>query len=273
MYQYFNNKTILITGAASGIGRRFTEMVAENSTASFVLWDLNLNTLKDFVALNDLEERASCYRVDVSDSGSIKETAALVEEDLGVPDIVINCAGIVVGKPFHEHTFEEIEKSIAINVLGSMWVSRAFLPEMIERGTGHIVNIGSASGYIGNPNMSVYASSKWAVHGWTESLRLELKAQNPGLAITNIIPSYVKTGMFDGVKAPLMVPLLETDQLVKKMIRGISRRKYEVKAPFMVHVTPVLKTLLPRGVFDWLAGRVFGVYHSMDTFKGRSKTN
>jgi short-subunit dehydrogenase len=273
MYYYYNNKTILITGAASGIGRRFTEIVSENSSATFVLWDLNLNSLNDFVALSDLQERATCFRVDVSIPDSIREAADLVQETQGVPDIIINCAGIVVGKPFHEHTFKEIEKSIAVNVLGSMWVCRAFLPGLIDRGTGHIVNIGSASGYIGNPNMSVYASSKWAVHGWTESLRLEFKAQYPGISITNIIPSYVKTGMFDGVKAPLMVPLLETNQLVNKMIKGISRRKYEVKAPFMVHLTPVLKTLLPRSVFDWLAGRVFGVYHSMDTFKGRSKSN
>jgi short-subunit dehydrogenase len=175
----------------------------------------------------------------------------------------------VVGKNFHEHSYTQIEKTVQINTTGSMWVVRAFLNEMIERGSGHIVNLASASGYIGNPRMSVYAASKWAVLGWTESLQLEMKKLGAGVHVTAVIPSYIDTGMFDGVKAPLLVPILKTDDIVERMITGIAKNRRAIKAPFMVRFVPFLKSILPASAFDWLAGNVLGVYSSMDSFKGR----
>jgi len=155
-----------------------------------------------------------------------------------------------------------------------MWVVHAFLNEMIKRGSGHIVNLASASGYIGNPRMSVYAASKWAVLGWSESLRIEMEKLKTGVKVTAVIPSYINTGMFDGVKAPFLVPILETDDLVNRMLKGIAKGKNEIRAPFMVRFVPFLKSVLPAKAFDKLAGNILGVYSSMDTFKGRnSKTS
>ncbi len=269
MEHYLDNKTILITGAASGIGKRFAEKVSEFEGNTFILWDRNPDILKEIK--EDLKERATVHisGIDVMESAQIQlESERLIKQGL-VPDIILNCAGIVIGKFFHEQTKSEIERTISINTVGSMWVVRAFLNEMIERGSGHIVNIGSASGYIGNPRMSVYASSKWAVHGWSESLRLEMQKLETGIHVTTVIPSYIKTGMFDGVKAPMLVPLLETDDIVDIMIHGISRRKDKVQAPLMVRFVPLIKALLPASWFDWVAGNLLGVYKSMDSFKGR----
>ncbi|MDZ7755865.1 SDR family NAD(P)-dependent oxidoreductase [Rhodohalobacter sp.] len=270
MINYYDHKTILITGAASGIGKRFAEKVADIADVKLILWDRNPDDLHKLK--NEIKDRAEVHvtGIDVTDRNLIQlEADHFIKENL-VPDIIINCAGIVVGKMFHEHSFSEIEKSIQINTTGSMWVTRAFLNEMIERGSGQIVNLASASGYIGNPRMSVYAASKWAVIGWSESLRLEMEKLNTGVGVTAVIPSYIKTGMFDGVKAPILVPLLETDEIVDLMLKGIAAGKRSIQAPFMVKLVPLIKALLPYKLFDWVAGNLLGVYKSMESFEGRT---
>ena len=271
---HFDKKTILITGAASGIGRRFAEKVSDYSETTLILWDRNPDLLEELKTKLDEKTRVYVTGIDITDSGRLQiEAERLIKQNL-VPDIIVNCAGIVVGKFFHEHNADEIERTLQINTTGSMWVVHAFLNEMIRRGSGHIVNLASASGYIGNPRMSVYAASKWAVLGWSESLRIEMEKLNTGVKVTTVIPSYINTGMFDGVKAPFLVPILETDDLVNRMLRGIAKGKNEIRAPFMVRFVPFLKSVLPAKVFDRLAGNILGVYSSMDTFKGRnSKTS
>lgn len=266
---FYKNKRILITGAASGIGKCFAETVYQQFDSTLILWDRNpdhLNELKhQLLSTSDIH----IADIDISDFDRIQFEADLLIKQRIIPDIIINCAGIVTGKYFHDHSPFEIDRTIQINTSGSMWVAHAFLNEMIRRGSGHIVNLGSASGYIGNPKMSVYAASKWAILGWSESLRIEMEQLNTGVTITTVIPSYINTGMFDGVKAPLFTPILETDQLVYRMLHGISKKKPEIKAPFIVHFVPFLKSILPRSLFDWLAGSVLGVYSSMNSFQGR----
>lgn len=271
MPDYYQNRTILITGAASGIGKRFAELVSRNRSLTLILWDRNPDTLKEIAKTFPDEITVHTDDVDVSDYQNIETCANRLLEQNIIPDLIINCAGIVVGKMFDEHTAEEINATMQINTTGSMYVTRAFINPMIDRKSGHIVNLASASGYIGNPRMSVYAASKWAVIGWTESLRLEMDKLQTGINVTAVIPSYIKTGMFDGVKAPLLVPLLETDDMVNKMIKGIARKKATIQAPFMVKLVPLIKAVLPAKLFDTVAGNLLGVYRSMESFKGRNK--
>lgn len=269
MNDYFNNKRILITGAASGIGKRFAEMIANRPGVSLVLWDRNPGILNGDGSEFSDSENVIIREVDISKQNEIENAAYELQNEGLMPEIILNCAGIVVGKLFHEHSLEETQNTMQINTIGSMWVTQVFIKNMIHRGTGHIVNLASASGYIGNPRMSVYAASKWAVIGWSESLRIEMEKLDTGVHVTTVIPSYIKTGMFEGVKPPMMVPLLETDQIVKLMIRGISKQKKTIEAPFMVRFVPLIKALLPSRAFDWVAGNLLGVYRSMDTFTGR----
>src|SRR5690625_1988669 len=192
---YYRNKTILVTGAASGIGRRFTERVARYNPERLILWDRNTT------ALTQLRQELSATRnvqisgVDVSDPEIIQiEADNLIHQDR-VPDLVLNCAGIVTGTYFHQHNFHEIGQIMQVNVAGSMWVVNAFLDAMIARGSGHIVNLASASAYIGHPKMSVYAAGKWAVLGWTESLLLELKLLYKSHNVAGIFPKHYMTRM------------------------------------------------------------------------------
>lgn len=269
--RFYQNKTLLITGAASGIGKRFAEKISSYPDVTLLLWDRNPDQLKVIKQQLDGKCTVSVCDIDITDPNRITlEADRLIKQNL-LPDIIINCAGIVVGKLFHEHSSLDIERTMQINTTGSMWVTHAFLDDMLHRGHGNIVNLGSASGYIGNPRMSVYAASKWAILGWSESLRIEMKQFKSAIKITTVIPSYIDTGMFSGVKPPMFTPILETDDIVDRMITGIAKGKEQIKAPFIVHFVPLLKAILPTSIFDWLAGNVLGVYNSMSSFKGRNK--
>lgn len=266
------NKLVLVTGAASGLGKLFTEKVLKRQAKGVVLWDINEKALNEMTA--DLERKGYKvypYVVDVSNPDDITWAARDVLAEIGTVDILFNNAGIVVGKTFAKHSDKDITKTIDINVLGVMRVAKAFLPAMIDQQRGHIVNMASAAGLIPNPNMSVYAASKWAVIGWSESLRLELEEELGELKVLTVMPSYINTGMFDGVKPPLLTPILEPDDIVNKIIDGIEKNIASLKAPFVVKTIPVLKGFLPKDAFDYVAGRIFGVYSSMDNFKGRKE--
>ena len=281
---------MLITGAGSGIGRALALRCAELGARELLLWDRSKEALEESrqaigrqaILGQETNQRETAphqpgplpkthtFVVDVSETDEIEEAARRIMSNQGdVPDILINCAGITTGDFFHKLSTEQIEKTMSVNVIGSMLMARAFLPAMIQRRSGHIVNIASASSYIGVPRLSVYAASKWAVLGWSESLRVEMKELGVPVTITAILPSFIKTGMFDGVKAPKLVPLLETEDIVEKILWSIEKRKTIVRAPIMVRAVPLLKILLPQTAFDWVAGKMLGVYRSMDEFRGR----
>ncbi len=270
----FQDKNVLITGGAGDIGRLMGRMALEAGAGRLIVWDVDERSMQQFIdMMEDKNHRLSCYRVDLSEPEEIYEAASLVLQEIGTIDILINNAGVVTGKLFHEHKQEEIELSMAVNATGAMHTTRAFIPSMMEQGSGHIVNIASASGLLANPRMSVYAASKWALSGWSESLRLEMQQDGHDIKVTTVQPGYIKTGMFAGVKAPLLTPLLEPEYIAGKIIKAIQNNRFMLREPFMVKLTPFLKGILPAKLFDFIAGKIFGVYRSMETFTGRSASN
>ena len=261
--------TALITGGASGIGKLLGQRLLEKKCSKLVVWDIDENKL-DQMASKWSEDGYDVYpyQVDVTRTSQVDQMAADVLNQVGPVKILINNAGIVVGKNFQDHTASEIDRTIDVNIRGVMQVTRAFLPAMIQAGSGHIVNISSAAGMIPNPQMSVYAGSKWAILGWSESLRLELEQLHRRLRVTTVTPSYIDTGMFEGVKAPLLTPLLQPDEIVDQIIAAIQQDKILVRAPRIVNLLPLLRGVLPTRLFDFAAEQL-GVYDSMRGFKSR----
>lgn len=265
-------RTVLITGAASGMGRLYAARAVREGATAVVLWDIDGPVLEEVVTeLATSTPAIHSYVVDVASLESIRAAAAAVLADVGIPDVLINNAGIVRGKYFWEHDHvSDIDLTLRINTAGPMHVTRAFLPAMIERGTpARILNVASASGTLSVPRMSVYAASKWGVIGWSDSLRLELKAAGHPIAVTTLIPSYISTGMFDGARGPLMTPLMEPEYVVDKAWTALLAGRARVQLPWTVQLAGTLRTLLPQPVWDVVAGRIFRVYSSMDHFTGR----
>jgi short-subunit dehydrogenase len=238
--------------------------------AKIIIWDINEQAMEETARELTRGGEVYTYKVDVSDRGAIEKAAQLVLEKHGTVDILINNAGIVVASYFWEHTNDQIEKTMRVNSEGPMYICRAFLPAMIKKREGRIVNMASAAGLISNPKMSVYCASKWAVTGWSDSLRLELEQQGyRNICVTTVTPSYVDTGMFKGAKAPLLTPILKPEPLVRKVWRSMKKGRVVVRAPWTVPLVAMMKGLLPIRLFDLIVGKGFGVYKSMDEFKGR----
>lgn len=264
------NRCVLITGGASGIGKLIARRCLELRAYKVILWDINeINLLKTKSEFAKLGYNVDIEVVDVASLEDIERAAKVAKDTYTTIDILFNNAGIVVGKPFAEHSHRDITKTININTSALMHIAKEFLPDMIDQCEGHIINLASASGLIANPNMSVYAASKWAVIGWSESVRLEMERGETGVNITTVMPSYISTGMFDGAKSPFMTPILTPEYIVDKIMEAVKNNEIILQEPFMVKSVPLLKGLLPQRMFDFVAGKIFGIHNTMDDFKGR----
>ena len=262
-------KIVLITGGASGIGKIMTRLMLERQ-AKVVIWDIDQASIDATISEFSNQGTVSGFKVDVSNVEQVKENAARVKQEVGVVDVVINSAGIVVGKFFHEHSAADIAHTLNINVAGSMYVAKAFLDGMLAQNSGHICNIASSGGLISNPKMSVYAASKWAVIGWSDSLRLEMKQMKKDVHVTTIMPYYIHTGMFEGVRS--RIPILKPEAASLTIVKAIERNKTMVTIPgYIYRVTRFGQALMPVALFDWFAGSVLGIYRTMEHFVGRKK--
>lgn len=260
---------VLVTGAAMGMGRLHAQR-AVDAGATVVLWDVNAELLE--TAASELGSQARAYVVNLADLSDIVRAAELVRSEVGDPNVIINNAGIVRGKLFVDHEqADDIDLTMRINALAPMHVAREFLPAMIS-GTAEsrIVNIASAAGLLSNPRMSVYSASKWAVVGWSDSLRLELElGGHRNVKVTTVCPSFIRTGMFEGAKAPRFTGLMSPRSVVAKTWAAMERGKPILMLPAGVSISKVLRGILPLPAWDWAAGK-FGIYNSMDEFTGRA---
>ena len=269
-----NGKNVLITGAAKGMGRLFAERAIAEQASAVVLWDVDESALNDTLTeLADGRSEVSGYIVDVSDAAAVVDTAAAVLEDLGRIDVLVNNAGVVRGNQyFWETDLERDTKfTIDVNTLAPMYVAHEFLPAMIAASDDcRMLNLASAAGFTPNPRMAVYAASKWAVIGWSDSVRLELKqADFDHVKVTTVCPYYVNTGMFDGAKSAPLLPLLDPADVVEEAWSAMLAGKPFVVLPKTVMLSEMLKGVVPTGVRDFIAEHVIGVYHTMDDFTGR----
>ena len=265
------NSNVLITGGASGIGKIMGRMALEKGAKCVIIWDINeqniVTTVKEFSALG----KAKGYRVDVGIIEAVRTAYATTVKECGDVDVLINNAGIITSnKTFDEVDISEIDRTMLINAIAPMYVARVMLPDMLRRGVGHICNITSAGGMLGNPRMAVYGASKWAAIGWSDSVRIELQEQKSSVRVTTITPYYINTGMFDGVKSPI-IPILKPEYVARRVLRAIEKNLMFRGIPFGLHFIRFWQFVLPIPVFDFIFGKVFGIYHTMDNFTGRKK--
>lgn len=255
----------------------YAERAVAEGAASVVLWDRAASALArtaDEVGQQARgRTRVRSYVVDVAEPGGIAKAAHKVRREVGDPDVLINNAGIVRGNRYfwESHAGDDVRPTMLVNALAPMYVAHEFLPAMIRSGrAARIVNIGSAAGTLANPRMAVYAASKAALNGWSDSLRLELRqAGHHHVAVTTVTPSYIATGMFRGARGPLLAPILEPEYVVDRVWRSMLDGRALVELPRSVRLSRALRGLLPTRVFDRVVGQGFGVYRSMEGFRGR----
>ncbi|GAA1325680.1 SDR family NAD(P)-dependent oxidoreductase [Leucobacter albus] len=272
--------TVLITGAARGMGELYARRAAREGARAIALWDVDEERAEALATELRRPGRGGgpgpdvrAFVVDISDRAAVAAAAARTRAELGEPDVVVNNAGIVRGALFWEHDQErDIELTMRINALAPMWIAREFLPAMISDRSRpkRLLNIASAAGTLANPRMSVYASSKWAMIGWAESLRLELAREGHShIAVTTFCPSFISTGMFAGARGPLLTPIMKPEYAVRAAWGGMLKGTPLVLRPWTVKLAMIVRGILPTRAWDVVADRVFNVYASMDKFTGR----
>ena len=188
-----NNKIVALTGAGSGIGRG-TAMALAKRGAHLALSDINEEGLNETAAMvGDAGGKVTTQILDVSDEASFNAWANRVTADYGQVDVVINNAGVTLAAIGAEQTHDDLDWVMSINFRGVAHGTRAFLPHMLERNSGHVVNISSVFGLFGVPAQSAYCASKFAVRGYSDAIRVELRTTNvkmtvvhPGGIATNI---------------------------------------------------------------------------------------
>jgi all-trans-retinol dehydrogenase (NAD+) len=265
----FKDNSVLITGGASGIGKIMARLLLEHG-AKVIIWDIDESktaaVISEFSALGVIVG----FTVDISSKKQIKDTAKKVKQTFGGIDILINNAGIIIGDYFHQHNTSNILKTMDVNAIAPMVITSEFLQEMLAKNSGHICNIASSGGLISNPKMAVYAASKWALIGWSDSLRLEMKQLKKNIIVTTILPYYISTGMFEGVQSK--IPILNPETTALKIIKAIEKNKKMVTIPgYIYRFTRFAQAILPFNMFDWFAGSVLGIYSTMEHFTGRKK--
>jgi all-trans-retinol dehydrogenase (NAD+) len=267
----FRGAHVLITGAASGLGRLMA-LDAVRRGARVSLLDRDAKGLAEVCEAIQAEQGdGQGFVVDLSAREALQATCAEVQKARGGVDILINNAGIVSGKTLLECSDEAIERTFQVNVLAGFWTVRAFLPGMLAAGKGHIVTVASAAGLAGTSRLVDYSASKFAAVGFDESLRMELKRLGSSVRTTVVCPFFIDTGMFEGVKTRFawLLPILKPDYVVGRTMQAIEGNRSRLIMPRFVLTVPVIR-VLPPVLFDAVLG-FFGVNRSMDEFVGRTQ--
>jgi NAD(P)-dependent dehydrogenase (short-subunit alcohol dehydrogenase family) len=269
--QTLAGRRVLVTGGGAGIGKAIARRFAADG-AEVLLADVNAAAGEQAAhELRGTGGKARAYALDVTDKDAVRALHARILEEAGPVDVLVNNAGLVFGGPFLDVPLERHLLTYTVNVLGMVAVTHAFLPDLLASSDAHVVNIASASAYVGLPMGATYASSKWAVLGFSESLELELRLQgHRHVHVTTACPSYVSTGLFDGARPPLFTRLLTAERLAERVRNAVVANRRFVRTPWLVAVTPFLKGTLPFGVFYAIASRL-GVSTSMVAWRGHKR--
>ena len=195
-------RSAVVTGAASGIGRAIANSLARRG-CNLALADLNEAGLGETAAMcAEHKVKTSCHRLDVADRDAVAAFPQVVAAVHGGVDILVNNAGVAIGGTFEQASEEDFEWLFEINFWGVVRMTRAFLPLLRASDDAHIVNISSLFGLIAPPGQAAYCASKFAVRGFSESLRRELEAEGASIAVTLVHPGGVATSIADSARVP-----------------------------------------------------------------------
>lgn len=188
-------KVVVITGAGSGIGRALALQLAAQGS-QLALCDVSADNLQKTVEIAGAHGvKVYSATVDVSDRKAVQTFADNVERVLGKAHVIINNAGVALGQTVEHMKRSDFEWVMNINFYGVVNGTEAFLPQLKAQKDGHIVNISSIFGIIGVPSQSAYNASKFAVKGFTEAMRQELKISHPHIHVTCVHPGGIKTNI------------------------------------------------------------------------------
>lgn len=261
-------KVAVITGAALGMGKSLAGLLVHEG-CRVALVDIRERELEEVRKELSGHGTVAAFVCDVTQRDRVYGLANEVHRELGPVDILVNNAGVVNARPFLEKDDQAMERTVAVNLLALFWTMKAFLPDMVSRGAGHVVNMASAGGLLGVPYIADYCATKFAVVGLTESLRQEFKLRGlRDIRFTYVCPNTVATGMFEGARPVRGTRLLAPEEVTAKIAEGIKKNRSFIGVPASVYLIPLVKALTPTPLLDAF-NRVMGIATSSEKTVGR----
>ena len=246
------SKLVLVTGASSGIGEATAKLYAENGARVLLLARSEERLGRVAEAIGRNSGVASAFPVDLAQPEAVAETAARIKREHGTPDILINNAGAGRWLPLLETSPVEAREMIEVPYLAAVYVTRAFLPEMVARRSGAIACITSPASYLAWPNACAYIAARHALRGFAEALRSEVKGK--GLKVTLVVLGTVETpywqhnpGSREHVPATnqTLMPTLSVEEAAATIMKGIAAGKTAVVKPGLYRALFLLNALAP----------------------------
>ncbi|XP_037083460.1 17-beta-hydroxysteroid dehydrogenase 13-like [Pollicipes pollicipes] len=247
-------KTVLITGAANGVGRALAFAFAKQG-CNVICWDVeeagNQATAEEVQKAYE-QVRSAAYCVDVSDREQVERAANKVREDFSFVDILVNNAGIMPAKQFLCHTPEEIKRIFNVNVFSQYWTLRALLPDMQRAGRGTVISISSNCGLMGSPNLVPYCASKHAVRGLMEALTEEgrhlSKKRQPPVHYLTVFPFIINTRLakYPRVRFPWLTPVLTPEYVAAETVKALMEGEEVLFFPKWMYPFFLFSRIWPR---------------------------
>jgi len=257
--QSFKNKNIVITGAASGIGRSLSNEFAKEG-AQLILCDLDTESLESHACeLRENNTEVSSYYADVSNYDSMKEFSGKVLKDHNHIDVLINNAGVNLMDRFINGDLNDFKWVMDINFWGTVYGVNLFLENLLSRDEAHIVNISSILGLMSLPGQAAYNSSKAAIKGFTEALKMELT--DTSVNVTCIHPGGVKTNIAIRAKTGTTISKNTKEKLIsdfdklsyttsksaaQQIVKGIKTKKRRIMIGIDAKIADLLVRVFPN---------------------------
>lgn len=250
-----SGRVAVVTGAAGGIGRATSVALAKEG-CHLALCDVNTAGLEETAALvRELGRNVSTHIVDVSNKERMRSFVDEVVAQHGGVNILVNNAGVTVTAPFEQHSLEDFEWIVGINLWGVIYGCKFFLPHLQKADEAHIVNLSSLFGLLGVPSQTSYCATKFAVHGFSEALWVELRDQ--GIGVTSVHPGGVRTDIAKSARTAssaqknLAIGVIERfsvtpEHCAKLIVSAIKKNKMKQMVTRETHMIFAAKRLAPQ---------------------------
>ena len=249
----WNGRVIFLTGSSSGIGAALALELA--SRGAVLGLAARRRELLDQLAeqCTEIGGTARTFAVDVTDETAVAAAAEALRSEFGQIDVLIANAGIG-GNDDDTRSYKpaSVRKVVDINLLGAVNAVHAVLPQMIERGSGHLVAISSLAGFRGLPKSAAYSASKAGMTAFFESVRLDV--MDKGIDVTIIQPGFIKTPLTSG-RHNKMPFLMELEDAIPHFIKAIEKRKKFAAFPWQLATIVRAGKFMPAWLYDRIAGR------------------
>ncbi len=257
MYVTLKGKTVVITGASSGIGAATANSMARRGAHVVLLARGIAGLEREAAEITAAGGRATVYPVDVSDGDAVEAVAERCLAEVGSVDVVVNNAGIGEWLFIDETSAEQMRAMMAVPAFAAFYVTKAFLPSMIARGSGQITTVNGPGAYAPWPGSMGYAMARWALRGFAEALRADL--HGTGVGVTQVVMGHVASPYYENnpgttdriATLDRLIPTLSVEQAGEIVTKATERGRRDVFAPPLIRALIGLHKVMPRPV-HWL---------------------